>query len=308
MILLIGIVLAAIVFILVSQFSSGMNIKKRMTVSLIPLVLAMLVSCVKIVPLGHSAVVTTFGKMEDRVLLSGFNMVAPWQSTITVDNRTQKQQITTQAFSSDIQQVDALVTVNFRVTPESEQELLLAVGRDFVDTILTPRTMESLKSVFSGYPAEALVENRAVLSDQITALLNENVAEYGITVEGIAIENLDFSDAFTDAVEAKQVATQKKLEAETKQSQLTLEEKAAAERKLIATQAEADAKIIAAEAEAKANKALAESITPELIDLKEAEARLKHGWVTVQGGTTTTATIANPPVRTIINDNTSNTD
>ena len=89
----------------------------------------------------------------------------------------------------------------------------------------------------------------------------------------------------------RKYAAQKKLEAETKQAQLTLEEEAAAERKLITTQAEADAKIIAAEAEAKANHTLSQSITPELIQLKEAEARLKHGWVTVQGGTTTTATI-----------------
>ena len=46
------------------------------------------------------------------------------------------------------------------------------------------------------------------------------------------------------------------------------------------------AKIIEAEAEAKANKTIAESITPELIQMKEAEARLKHGWVTVQGADT----------------------
>ena len=39
-----------------------------------------------------------------------------------------------------------------------------------------------------------------------------------------------------------------------------------------------------AEAEAKANKLKANSITDELIRMKEAEARLKHGWVTVQSG------------------------
>lgn len=40
---------------------------------------------------------------------------------------------------------------------------------------------------------------------------------------------------------------------------------------------------VEAEAEAEANEKLAASITPELIAMKEAEARLKHGWVTVQG-------------------------
>ena len=45
------------------------------------------------------------------------------------------------------------------------------------------------------------------------------------------------------------------------------------------------AKLIEAQAEADANRVIAESITPELIEMKEAEARDKHGWVTVMGGT-----------------------
>ena len=32
------------------------------------------------------------------------------------------------------------------------------------------------------------------------------------------------------------------------------------------------------------------SITPELIDMKEAEARLVHGWVTVQTGSAAVVT------------------
>lgn len=34
------------------------------------------------------------------------------------------------------------------------------------------------------------------------------------------------------------------------------------------------------------DKVVSESITPELIQMKEAEARLKHGWVTVKGADT----------------------
>lgn len=49
----------------------------------------------------------------------------------------------------------------------------------------------------------------------------------------------------------------------------------------------ADIKVTKAEAEAKANKLKSESLTPELIQMTEAEARLKHGWVTVQGADAT---------------------
>lgn len=46
---------------------------------------------------------------------------------------------------------------------------------------------------------------------------------------------------------------------------------------------------IEAQAEAEANRVIAESITPELIEMKEAEARMAHGWVTVQGADTVIA-------------------
>ena len=48
-------------------------------------------------------------------------------------------------------------------------------------------------------------------------------------------------------------------------------------------QTAADVELIEAKAEAEANRVIAQSITPELIQMKEAEARLEHGWVTVQG-------------------------
>ena len=49
-------------------------------------------------------------------------------------------------------------------------------------------------------------------------------------------------------------------------------------------------KIKEAEAEAESNRLNAASITEELINMKEAEARLKHGWVTVQSGGTVAVT------------------
>ena len=52
------------------------------------------------------------------------------------------------------------------------------------------------------------------------------------------------------------------------------------------SESEAAVKVIEAEAQAEANRTIAESITPELIQMKEAEARLEHGWVTVQGAGT----------------------
>ena len=53
--------------------------------------------------------------------------------------------------------------------------------------------------------------------------------------------------------------------------------------KRIQAEAEAEQTRIEAEAEAYANNVLNNSITENLIKMKEAEARMEHGWVTVQG-------------------------
>ena len=99
----------------------------------------------------------------------------------------------------------------------------------------------------------------------------------------VNIENIDFTDAFTDAVEAKQVAAQRKLQAEIEQSQKTMETQQAAERQKINAEAEAavakinaDAEAYAtkvrSEAEAEANRLIAESLTKELISFNEVKA------------------------------------
>ena len=73
-------------------------------------------SCVATVPTGYTGILTTFGKVEDRTIPSGVNLIAPWQKVIKMDNRTQKVQITTSAFSSDIQQVDVQLSEYFEKT------------------------------------------------------------------------------------------------------------------------------------------------------------------------------------------------
>lgn len=60
-----------------------------------------------------------------------------------------------------------------------------------------------------------------------------------------------------------------------------------AEKAKIKTEADAENTRTKAKAQAEANKELSASITEDLIKMKEAEARLKHGWVTVKGANST---------------------
>lgn len=97
------------------------------------------------------------------------------------------------------------------------------------------------------------------MSDGVKEELGSALSVYGLRVNNIAIENMDFSDAFEAAIEAKQVATQEKLKAQTQQEQQTIVAKAEAERAKITAEAEAAKVMIAAQAEADAVKVAADA-------------------------------------------------
>lgn len=220
---------------------------------------------------GNVGIVTTFGRIQDETLQSGFHVKSFFSRINQVNVRTQRKQIELVAFSSDIQQAVLLVTVNFNITPDIASRLFRTVGMEYIDTLLIPRINEDAKVIVSNYTAEALIENRETLSSEILELLKNDVADYGITISGVSIENMDFTDAFEAAVEAKQVATQQKLTAQTEQDKLTLEQRAEAEREQIAADAEAYAIKTHAEAEAEANRMVSETLTDELIRYHEAQ-------------------------------------
>ena len=231
---------------------------------------------------GKVAVVTEFGKAKEETLEPGFHVKGFFEVLNPMSVQTQSMQVSLSAFSSDIQQVTALVTLNYNVDKTNAVTLFRDVGKNYVTSLMNPRVQENTKIVFSHYTAENLVQSRDVLSAEILVLMQEDLAPYGINVTAVAIEDIDFTDAFTNAVEAKQVATQERLTAQTQQERLTMEAQAQAERATIEAEAaaarakiEADAEAYAittmAEAEAAANAKVAESLTPELIEYTQVQ-------------------------------------
>lgn len=235
------------------------------------------------VPNGKVAVVTEFGKAQDEVLEPGLHTKGYFQVLHPMSVQKQKMSVELAAFSSDIQQVNTLITLNYNIDKVNAATLYREIGSNYVSTLMYPRVQENAKIVFSRYTAENLVQKRDVLSTEILTLMQEDLSSYGIHVSEVAIENIDFTDAFTNAVEAKQVATQEKLTAQTQQERLTMEAEAQAERETIAAQAQAERNKIAAdaeayaimtkaEAEAEANAKVAASLSDALIDYVRAQA------------------------------------
>ena len=283
-----ALVTALVLFVILGFRGRTWRINKRQIFSIVG-ALWLTLGVFTVVPTGHTGILTTFGRVENTTLEAGLHFKMPYQSIVVMDNRTQKEQLELMCFSSDIQEVSISYSINYQIQKSNAQEIYKAIGTDYYHVVMEPRIQEAVKSVIAKYTAESLIEQREVLSAQITEILVKELGTYNIEVVNTAIEDMDFSDAFTQAVEDKQVAQQQLLKAQTEQEQRTMEQRAEAERKEIAATAEAEIAIIQAEADkevlkiqadaaeyagqkdAAVNEALAKSLTDILIEYYEIQ-------------------------------------
>lgn len=229
------------------------------------------ISCFSFVPTGHTGVVTLFGKVEDYTLDSGVHFKNPFARVIKMDNRIQKESVELSCFSSDIQEVDVVFTLNYQISKEYAMNIYKTIGKNYFDTAVSPIITESVKTVAARYTAEDLINKRNELAMAIETDMKEKLLIFNIELVSTSIEDMDFTDAFTNAVEEKQVAAQNKLKAETEAAQRVAEAEAEAQIRRVTAEAEAYEILQRAEAEAQANQKLAESITDRLIEYRYYE-------------------------------------
>ena len=69
--------------------------------------------------------------------------------------------------------------------------------------------IERTKAIMSSYTADSLIEQRNVISTAVAEAVEKALGEnYYIDITNIALTNIDFSDAYEQAVEQKMIATQ----------------------------------------------------------------------------------------------------
>ncbi|MEH2935859.1 prohibitin family protein [Acutalibacter sp. JLR.KK004] len=226
-----------------------------------------------VVGAGHTGVVSTFGQVSEDVLQEGFHFKAPWQKVTKMDNRIVKLEVSTEAFSSDLQTVNVNLAVNYRVDTAKSFSIVKNVGTNYEDVLITPAVNEVMKSIMASYTAEQSITNRNIISTALLDELNDKLSDSGIYVSDINIIDFDFSDVYVAAIESKQVAEQEKLRAKIEQEQLTMEKESESARRVIDAEAaaevakiEAEAAAYAGEKEAAANEKIAESLTRPLIE------------------------------------------
>ena len=99
-------------------------------IAAVVLVLVVALTCTATVQTGYTGIVTTFGRVEDVTLEAGLHFKSPFQRIISMDNREQKSSFTTEAFSSDNQQVDITGSINYAINKSTAMNLFKEVGTD----------------------------------------------------------------------------------------------------------------------------------------------------------------------------------
>jgi prohibitin 2 len=209
---------------------------------------------------GEVAIKTRMGKVIDSYE-EGVHFKLPVLEAITKFSiQIQRADIKTEAFSKDLQTVEAELVVNHRIQKATVISIYRNLGPNYVDRVVDPAVQEIFKSIASKYSAEKIISDRNALVQEVNRVAKERLTKNEIIVTDISLVNLDFTEQFLKAVEDKQIAEQ--------QAKMS-------EKLVVKAKKDAEQVIAKARGEAEALKMQKMSITKDLIELRKVEATLK---------------------------------
>lgn len=183
------------------------------------------------------------------------------------------------------------IDIEMKVTYSVEKDRVLDIYRKFGNVTqkdmeqgwLRNQTQNAMRDEYIKHHILDIVqgnEKSSTLEADVIENIRERFSKEGYVLEDVTlgVPEVDKATQTTidSIIEATQANEKAKKDAETKLTE--------AKSKAEVARTEAETTLYRAQKEAEANAILAKSVTDELIRYKEAEAREKHGWVTVKGG------------------------
>jgi len=241
--------------------------KKNATPKLIGVGIAVLVIAVilfnsfTVVEYGHVGIRKTLGKMSTEVLPEGLQVKIPFiQTIIPMNVQVMKSEADAASSSRDMQITRTHIAVNYKVDPAGAYKLLNTVGPDYANVVISPAIQEVLKAVTAQFSAEELIQKRTTVAQDVRDGLAERLSHYNLLITDISIVNFEFDDAFNASIEAKQIASQRAMQAENDLKRIEIEAKQT---------------ITQAQAEAESLRLKKMEVTQELVQLKQIEVQEK---------------------------------
>ncbi len=205
---------------------------------------------VKTIDAGTVGVQAMFGKVEDRVLESGLNVINPLVDVTEFDIKTQNYTMSgvhdegekegddaIRVLSADGLEVVIDVTVLYRIVPAKAPQIFKTIGPDYMNTIVRPVTRTKIRDNAVYYLAVDLYsDKRDEFQGKVFKSIEQNFKERGLLLEQLLVRNISLPASVKTAIESKINAEQ-----ESQKMQFVLDkERQEADRKRVEAQGIAD--------------------------------------------------------------------
>jgi len=214
------------------------------------LVLGLLFFSIKQIEPGKVGVQKLFGRVDDKVLVSGLNLVNPLVLVEVFDIRTQNYTMSSvqdegeksgddaiHVLSADGLEVIIDLTVLYRVLPTEAPRILKEIGTDYKNTIVRPICRTKIRDNAVYYDAVALYSTkRDEFQQRIFNTIEKDFKTRGLVLEQLLIRNITLPQSVKASIESK-------INAEQDAQKMTFvlqKEKQEAERKRVEAQGIAD--------------------------------------------------------------------
>ena len=269
------------IVIVVARAGRGQPTRGLMTGVLVTVVVAVLVTVISlgvifVQPDERDVVISALQDQgyRSQALQPGLNFIVPLfenvrpytiaRKTYTMASATTEGQVSgddsIRARTRDGQQVSVDASVIYAIDPAKVIDLHIKWQDRYEDNLIRPEARGIIRDAVSQYDVEQVVSTkRAEMERQITAILEEKLAENGLILNDFVLRDIHFSDEYAAAVEQKQISQQQAQQAayvveqrkqEAEQARQTAQGRA--DSVVIDSKGAAEARVIQAEAEAKA--------------------------------------------------------
>jgi prohibitin 2 len=221
----------------------------RIIVGIVIVVLSVLLfSCsMTTVDTGHRGVKVRFGEVIGDGLPEGLYFVNPLTTDIkNIDTRVQSWNANTQAYTRDVQQATMQFVLNYRLDPTKAHIVFQQVGSDWASKLVGQVVFEEMKREVGQHEAVDLISQRDTAARTIEKNITGLLARRNVIVTGFQLTNIDYTNEFEHAVEAKVIAQQNAIEEQNR----TVQVREKANQQIETAKGNAESTILNAKAEA----------------------------------------------------------
>ena len=158
-------------------------------------------------------VVLQFGKYSETFEpgLNFYNILT--KEIVRIPVSTQLEAVKIESGSKDLQTVYVGTNVNYHVDPLNVDKIYSKYGTRYVSTVLQPKIKETITGITPQYVPEEMLQKREEIRSRMESALKAKLDSAGahIVIDGFTITEFQFSRAFNEAIEAKQVQEQEAL-------------------------------------------------------------------------------------------------